>query len=96
MMSPADVETFLRDHWNPIGFDDSLPRDEYEHYATALYQIIVDAPTKADALTRAASYLTYARTVTIGQGTLWGRSASAEAVMVKDAEIAKRLIERLR
>ena len=35
----AKVHRILRDDWNPIGFDDSLPDDEYVRYEAAALEL---------------------------------------------------------
>jgi hypothetical protein len=34
------ISLVLRKQWNPIGFDDDLPMDEYKSYAPRIYQLL--------------------------------------------------------
>jgi hypothetical protein len=34
------INNILRDDWNPIGFDNDLPRNEYQSYAKKVYEML--------------------------------------------------------
>ncbi len=39
-LNVVTVNRILRDVWNPIGFHDDLPEDEYEAYATTVHAML--------------------------------------------------------
>lgn len=42
------IREVLRRDWNPIGFDDHLPEDEYDSYVTPVYRILTDCRSEQE------------------------------------------------
>jgi hypothetical protein len=61
----SQINRILRDWWNPIGFDEDLPDDEYLSYAEYLYERMTRSEETLS-VQFVANYLTQARTKTIG------------------------------
>jgi hypothetical protein len=76
------VSDILRDKWNPIGFADDLPRDEYTDYVPKICAILDVALNDDEAISEIASYLTWVRVRMIGLAEESGCANDARAAVI--------------
>lgn len=82
-----DLNLILRDEWNPIGFSDVLPRDEYDSYARLLFSRFWKEPRA----TVIAAFLSWLRCQYLScpppTGLNWGLITALE-----DAKVAEKIV----
>jgi hypothetical protein len=61
------INEILHTHWDPIGFNEALPKDEYESYVAAVYRALADGKSEAELV----SLLAKLEDDAIGLGTPW-------------------------
>ena len=72
---------------NRISMDLPLTADEYTRYAAVVWELVVDATTREDAVAMIAAYLTWVRCEMIGLGDREPRGG-----VEKEVAIAQRLL----
>lgn len=96
----SEINYVLRHVWNPIGFDESLPKDEYVDYAVIIDAQIIPEPrlgawvTESQKTAEIASYLSWLRSHWMGIGP--AEQEHALSASQRDAQVAGLIVSAVR
>lgn len=80
-----EISLILRKQWNPIGFDDNLPMDEYDRYAPRVYDLICEDCSEYFL----AAFLCHIETNVIGLKENWYKSFEVSKILIEKYNISK-------